>query len=225
VQESAQYPKSDIIISMTWLEIRAHFIALHARSEAGVTQREIAERGGIKGQNSVSRLLANDKLGPSVETFVRAVEGLGLSVAQFFVGMEHAGSASTLAEPIAAAEEASATDRLHRIERALEALSIAFSSSPSPSSNRFASSGPAAQVSPGNRDERFTHGDSSLSHGVINHNHIATLDIQRVEAIVKATTESILTRLDQVDARMAALGARDGNVPTGPSAVRTGHFG
>jgi transcriptional regulator with XRE-family HTH domain len=206
---------------MTWLEIRAHFIALHARSEAGVTQREIAERGGIKGQNSVSRLLANDKLGPSVETFVRAVEGLGLSVAQFFAEMEHAGSASTVAEPIAA----SATDRLHRIERALEALSIAFSSSPSPSSNRFASSGPAAQGSPDNRDERFTHGDSSLSHGVINHNHIATFDIQRVEAIVKATTESILTRLDQVDARMAALGARDGNVPTGPSAVRTGHFG
>jgi transcriptional regulator with XRE-family HTH domain len=210
---------------MTWLEIRAHYIALHARAEAGgLTQKEIAARGGIKGQNSVSRLLANDKLGPSVETFVRAVEGLGMSMAQFFLELAHAGSAGTVAEAPAAGE-APATDRLHRIERALEALSTSFSSPSSPSSNRFASSGPAAQAPPGNRDERFTHGDSSLSHGVINHNHIATIDVQRVEAIVKATTESILARLDQVDARMAALGARDGNVPTGPSAVRTGHFG
>jgi transcriptional regulator with XRE-family HTH domain len=74
---------------MTWGEIRAHFIVIYARARAaGTTQQAIAARGGIAGQNSVSRLLSNDRLGPSVEIFVRALEGLGLTPSQFFAELE-----------------------------------------------------------------------------------------------------------------------------------------
>src|SRR4029434_6984815 len=80
VQPSLFYPKSDIIIAMTWLEIRAYYAALHAQARVcGATQKAIASQRGT-GQNSVSRLLSNDRRGPSVEIFVRAVEGLGLSL-------------------------------------------------------------------------------------------------------------------------------------------------
>ncbi len=89
MQELAQYPKSDIIIPMTWTEIRAYYAALYAEARAGgVTQKDIADRGGIAGQNTVSRLISNDRLGPSVEIFVRAVEGLGKSLSGFFGELE-----------------------------------------------------------------------------------------------------------------------------------------
>jgi hypothetical protein len=74
---------------MRWIEIRAYYAVVYAQAQAnGVTQQAIAQRGGIAGQNSVSRLLSNDHLGPSVEIFVRAVEGLGLSLSEFFAEFE-----------------------------------------------------------------------------------------------------------------------------------------
>jgi transcriptional regulator with XRE-family HTH domain len=74
---------------MTWTEIRAYYAALYAEARAGgVTQKDIADRGGIAGQNTVSRLISNDRLGPSVEIFVRAVEGLGKSLSGFFGELE-----------------------------------------------------------------------------------------------------------------------------------------
>jgi transcriptional regulator with XRE-family HTH domain len=91
---------------MTWTEIRAHYAALYARAQAGgTTQKVIAARGGITGQNNVSRLLSNDRRGPSVEIFVHAVEGLGLSLSQFFAEMEGYVANSAAAAAAAPSEE------------------------------------------------------------------------------------------------------------------------
>lgn len=71
---------------MDWALIRMHFATLHAA--AGLTQKAIAERGGLAGQNAISKLLNNTNLGPSVDTFVRALVGLGQSPAAFFAEVE-----------------------------------------------------------------------------------------------------------------------------------------
>jgi transcriptional regulator with XRE-family HTH domain len=202
---------------MTWREIRAHYAALHAQARAaGATQKAIADRGGIAGQNTVSRLLSNDNLGPSVEIFVRAIEGLGKPVSAFFLELEQ-GTVATLDAP--AAIPASVVDRLQRLERTVEALGLSLSSLSSSvmlaasASSALTSSGHGGQVPLGNREERPSHGCSSISPGVINHNHIATLDPHRVEALFNTATESILAHLARLDARMAELGARDGHLP------------
>lgn len=122
--ELGLYPKSDIIASMRWMEIRAHYAALHAQAQAaGMTQKAIAERGGIAGQNSVSRMLSNDHRGPTVEIFVRAIIGLGKSVSQFFLEIEQ-GTAGTPEPP--ALVDASIVERLCRIEHALQSLGVSL---------------------------------------------------------------------------------------------------
>jgi transcriptional regulator with XRE-family HTH domain len=55
----------------------------------GLTQAMVAEAGGLPGQNAISRLVSNHKMGPSVETFTRAVQGLGIRVSQFFAELEY----------------------------------------------------------------------------------------------------------------------------------------
>lgn len=197
VQEVARYPESDTIIAMTWLEIRAHLAAKHARAQAtGVTQQAIAERGGIAGQNTVSRLLSNDKLGPSVEIFVRAIEGLGMSVAEFFSELEQQGSV--------APRERSIAERLRTLEQRLDALNRLVSSSPDP----------GAQAPPGNRDERPSYDRTALSSDVVNHTYLAAwLERQQIEAIMQAARESLLFTLARRDARVALMGDCDGTVP------------
>jgi transcriptional regulator with XRE-family HTH domain len=70
-----------------------HYAArLAAARKQGLTQREIATAGGLTGQNAISKLLSNDNQGPTVDTFVRAVQGLGLTLAGFFEEMEQQGS-------------------------------------------------------------------------------------------------------------------------------------
>lgn len=190
-------------MAMRWTEIRAHLAALHAQAQsAGVTQKAIAQRGGIAGQNTVSRVLSNENLGPSVEIFVRALEGLGKSVSEFFAELEQ--QQSPLAGEPAAAADRAMTDRVQRLERTLEAFGLFSASLLSP---------------PG----RLANGCASLSPGVVNHNHIETLDLQRVDAIVKASTESILAKLARLDAQVAELGGEDGDVPARKSAARGGH--
>lgn len=70
-------------VDVDWKTIRAAFV----RHRGKRTQADIAADAGIR-QNDVSRLEANDNLGPSVETFVRAVEGLGLKPSEFFREIE-----------------------------------------------------------------------------------------------------------------------------------------
>lgn len=77
--------------AMRWTEIRdayeRSFRAAQKRGD-GVTQESVAKAGGLKRQNLISKFLANDKLGPQVETFIRAVEGLGLRPSDFFRQIE-----------------------------------------------------------------------------------------------------------------------------------------
>jgi transcriptional regulator with XRE-family HTH domain len=70
---------------MKWQKIRAHYVAcfMRAQRETGATQSSVSRAGGVA-QNAVSKLMNNDRKGPSVETFLGAVEGLGLSVSAFF---------------------------------------------------------------------------------------------------------------------------------------------
>jgi transcriptional regulator with XRE-family HTH domain len=78
-----------------WKTIRAEYErAYRAAKLHGASQSSIALAGGLVGpdgrpkQNVISKILANDGLGPQVETFVHAVEGLGISVSRFFALVE-----------------------------------------------------------------------------------------------------------------------------------------
>ncbi len=174
---------------MTWSEIRAHFAAVHA--QAGTTQQAIADRGGIAGQNTVSRLLANDKLGPSVEIFIRALEGLGKPASEFFAELERA---RTLVAEVAI--EASMLSRLQRLEAEIEVISRAVS---------------GAQVPPGSREGRASHGDSSISHGIVNHIHVATFDPHQFEALVRETAEGVVARHARLEAEASGAPAEEGD--------------
>jgi transcriptional regulator with XRE-family HTH domain len=75
----------------TWAEIRDHYDrTFEARKRSlGLTQQQVADDGGLKGQNAISKLLANrNKLGPRVGTLVGAVLGLGIPLSEFFASIE-----------------------------------------------------------------------------------------------------------------------------------------
>lgn len=75
----------------TWAEIRIHYdrTLRELRRSRRLTQQQVADAGGLKGQNAISKLLANrNELGPSVGTLVGAVLGLGISLSDFFVSLE-----------------------------------------------------------------------------------------------------------------------------------------
>lgn len=73
---------------MEWATIRRHYERLFALAKkGGATQQSIAARGGLR-QNKISELLDNDRRGPNAETFVKAVEGLGLTLSSFFAQIE-----------------------------------------------------------------------------------------------------------------------------------------
>jgi transcriptional regulator with XRE-family HTH domain len=76
---------------LDWPRIRTHYTAhLAAARKAGQTQQMIARAGGLR-QNAISKLQRNHNQGPSVETFVKAVHGLGLTLADFFGELESPG--------------------------------------------------------------------------------------------------------------------------------------
>jgi len=72
-----------IMTVVDWTAIRSEFI----RQRGTRNQGAIAEAGGLH-QSAISKLESNDKLGPAVETFVRAIQGLGVSVSEFFAEIE-----------------------------------------------------------------------------------------------------------------------------------------
>jgi transcriptional regulator with XRE-family HTH domain len=67
---------------MEWKDIRAAYKA--ARQERGLRQDQV----GDMAQGMISKLETNNNLGPTVGIFVRAIEGLGMSVSQFFAQIE-----------------------------------------------------------------------------------------------------------------------------------------
>jgi len=115
--------------------IRQHYAARLAEARrVGQTQDSVAKAGHLAGQTAISKLLANQNLGPSVETFVKAVRGLGLEVSTFFAEIERQ-IAAPEAPPV---EERSVLDRVLDLEHAVAILRA----SPS-SSTRLSSSPPA----------------------------------------------------------------------------------
>jgi len=73
---------------MLWLHAREHYARLFDAAKAkGWSQAAIARRGGLP-QTAISKLLANDKLGPSMDTFLKALNGIGKGAAQFFAEAE-----------------------------------------------------------------------------------------------------------------------------------------
>jgi transcriptional regulator with XRE-family HTH domain len=88
-----------------WERIRAAYVA--AFEAKGWTKAKVARLGGLENANAITKLMRNRNRGPEVETFVRAVAGLGLSVAQFFAALEsstsggarNGASSATVARP------------------------------------------------------------------------------------------------------------------------------
>jgi transcriptional regulator with XRE-family HTH domain len=116
---------------MKWQQIRSHYatcFAAHQR-ETGATQTSVAVAGAVA-QNAVSKLLGNDRKGPSVETFVGAVEGLGLSVSAFFAALEASPSRSTVPQ-----EYDRVVERLIGLEAIVHALVSSVVSSSSETSD------------------------------------------------------------------------------------------
>lgn len=87
---------------MEWKDIRAHYErAFRAARRRGLTQAKVAEAGGLKGQNVISKLLQNETKGPQVETFVKAVQGLGIPVSTFFAQIEQPRMAADIQHALA----------------------------------------------------------------------------------------------------------------------------
>jgi transcriptional regulator with XRE-family HTH domain len=123
---------------VTWRQIRAEYrrAFLLAKSR-GDTQTTIARRGGLIGdsgkvlQNVISNLLRNDRHGPTVEIFVQAVEGLGITVSEFFAAVE-SGDTQAILDEIAARQPEPRADRLREIERLLRQALATLSEFPRP---------------------------------------------------------------------------------------------
>ena len=75
---------------MEWADIRAHYKRMFeaAKRTQQITQKSVAQAGGLKGQNRISKVLHNRKRGPAVDTFVGAVLGLGIPLSEFFRTLE-----------------------------------------------------------------------------------------------------------------------------------------
>jgi transcriptional regulator with XRE-family HTH domain len=72
-----------MLLVVEWKQIRAAFI----RARGARNQDEIATASGLH-QSAISKLESNDNLGPAVETFVKAIQGLGMSPSAFFARIE-----------------------------------------------------------------------------------------------------------------------------------------
>jgi transcriptional regulator with XRE-family HTH domain len=70
---------------MEWQYIKHRFI--EQRKSRGLNQDDVAKAGKIR-QGYISKLESNLNQGPSVEIFTKAVEGLGITVSEFFRQIE-----------------------------------------------------------------------------------------------------------------------------------------
>jgi transcriptional regulator with XRE-family HTH domain len=66
---------------MDWRLVREHYKRLFESS--GRTQTDVARAAGVP-QSAIHKLMANTGDGPSVETLLRAVQGLGITLSEFF---------------------------------------------------------------------------------------------------------------------------------------------
>lgn len=109
-----------IVAAVEWKEIRSAFVRTRGRR----TQKQIAEEGGLQ-QGAISQLESNDDLGPTVGTFVKAVEGLGLRPSEFFRQIE-IGAKPATDEPIGASAPLEAIGAEGTDARTLRQIGSAF---------------------------------------------------------------------------------------------------
>jgi transcriptional regulator with XRE-family HTH domain len=169
---------------MNWARIRSHYATLFA--QRGMTQEAVAKAGHLHAQTAISKLLDNEKRGPSVETFVRAVLGLGMTLSGFFAGLEQA----SVPEPTSRPVEPSILERLQQLERALEL--------------HFTTVSPELEtpVSVSGHHGRSPHVESSLSGaGVVHHTTIG-LGLRDFEAIVKTQFDLLRHQLERLTDRV-----------------------
>jgi len=87
-----------------WIDVRWFYSQTFARAKQtrGLTQADVAQGGGLSGQNAVSKLMDNETDGgPRIETVLRAIHGLGLTPAAFFTQLEQAQLSAAAAATVA----------------------------------------------------------------------------------------------------------------------------
>jgi transcriptional regulator with XRE-family HTH domain len=72
-------------VVLRWELLRDHFKAERARRR--LSQKKIAQRAGID-QSTVSKLENDPTYQPLIETFTRAIHGLGIQPSEFFAAIE-----------------------------------------------------------------------------------------------------------------------------------------
>lgn len=76
--------------AMTWKDMLDEWNAIFKplKDDGAIDQTKVAQRGQLSGQNVISKMRANRNQGPQVETFIRAIIGLGLKPSEFFQRLE-----------------------------------------------------------------------------------------------------------------------------------------
>lgn len=116
-------------MSWKWATLRSGFIA--ARGDQ--PQAVVAERAGLH-QSAISKLENNDNLGPAVEVFLNAIEGLGLKPSAFFLQLESGSSQTPKKEqnsvlhsgpsPVTVSADTPQTERDHGRRRSVDLSGI-----------------------------------------------------------------------------------------------------
>ena len=102
---------------MDWVAVREHYRRLFEAS--GRTQVDVARAAGLS-QSAIHKLLVNQGDGPAVETLLRAVQGLGLPLPEFFRQIEEeerTRDGSSASSPLA---------RLDRLEQFQQTVAAEF---------------------------------------------------------------------------------------------------
>jgi hypothetical protein len=172
---------------MHWPVIRDHFAARLKAS--GATQQQVAQAGQLHAQTAISKLLDNEKRGPSVETFVRAVHGLGMTCTAFFAELEQQ---TPPAPPLPPVDPTLLLDRLTAVEQALTSF---MTQAPADAPLPFVQyTGRSAHVE-----------SSSLSGtgaGVIHHTTVG-LGLVEFEALLRKHVDVLRPGLERLAAQMA----------------------
>jgi hypothetical protein len=205
---------------MEWDRIRMHYAALLAaaqKRDPTVTQESVAAAGGLARQNAISKLLANNNMGPSVETFVRAVKGLGITPAAFFADLDHHDPpALSLPGPGPDPATPEFMDRLRHVEVVLAALTgaavpqpaVPQTDVPSPTAAARSAGGAGGSCRGVERAHGRIHGVAPFpgsGTGVVN--HINTFDQRDIETLVAKAFDSMAQRIidERIDERLDRL--------------------
>jgi len=196
-------------MAITWKRINAQLarVITEARRR-GATQERIAENGGLQ-QNAISKMLANPNKGPSVETFVRAVRGCGMSLQEFFARLEQSEPAPRQPEPGSTYVGSLAILREQEAQRRAEADRALDGPRPSPYSTGFGEPIAASNRLPAQDDAApepgRQHGPSFASAG---EHDAGASHFSGIEALVKAEIAAIADRLQRLKDLEAAVKQR-----------------